>query len=414
MTANNNRQISPIQAIAVSVGAMIGWGVFVMPSDLFLVKSTLLGSAVAFVFGTLLITLVARCYMNLMKLHSDEQGGVFWVRHYLGDRHAMIYGFCVLAGYLAIVALNTSAITLLLRNHLPADWQWLPLYRINDWQMFGSELIISSFVLVACAWINSKGIKHGALVQLIIAFLMVGAIIVLSVGSLWVAPHAYLPPLKSELGAFDSGSWLAILAIVPWAYVGFETTPNIAKNIATSKKQSTHIIYLSIFSGLVCYLLVNYFTALNVNFDYAAIKELSWATGAGVREQLGSAGMAILTLAMACSIISGINGFLLSALSLVESMNEQRVLPTFLFHGFHEQKPNPLIITMLTLLCLSMTLLGRNHLLTLVNIASLGIAFGFIYVILADIISQKQHKKRLRLSSCLALVVGAWFVWLVF
>lgn len=410
------QSISPAQAIAISLGSMIGWGAFVMPGDLFLKQTNFLGSLLAFTIGTILIVLVARSYIRLMSKEHDRSGGaVAWVAHYVGRRHAFVYSWSILIGYLAIVALNASAIVLLLRTLLPDSWQFVHLYQINGWDVYLNELAASLLALFVFAIVNHKGLKTGASAQLVISLTMVIAIAVLTVMSLSSATH-YVPDVSAELPALGSLSWLAVLAVAPWAYVGFETTPHIAKNIRNSQQKTKNIVYLSLISGFFCYVLVNYFTALNFGFDYAAIGQSVWATGEGIRQQAGTVGMVILTLAMTGAILSGINGFMLSSMKLIEAMNEMGLTPKPVKEWFCQSSTTPplALTSVIFLVCAMISLLGRNHLLTLVNVASLGIALGFIYIVWADISSQRQRQERVGILSYFALAASVLFVGLVF
>lgn len=412
--------ISPIHAIAISLGAMIGWGAFVMPGDLFLNKTNFIGSLFAFGLGTALIALVARSYVRLMdQTHGLSGNAVAWVWHYVGHKHALIYSVSILMGYLAIVALNASAIALLLRNLLP-NGQLVYLYRINDWDVYLSELLISLLALFLFAVVNLKGLKAGASVQLVISLMMVMAIVLLSTMSVLsdVNTH-HMPNLVMEVARLNDLSWLAVLAVVPWAYVGFETIPYIAKNIQNSQKMTKRIVYLSLISGFFCYILVNYFTAVNFDFDYHAIANSAWATGEGVKHRIGSVGMLILALAMTGAILSGINGFMLSVIKLIESMNDVGFVPKFAQSWFgdsslqssaHTKK----LVGAIFVVCACISLLGRNHLLTLVHVASFGIALGFIYIVWADIRLQRQKQAPASLLSYLALLASFLFVFLIF
>lgn len=412
----SKQSISPAQAIAISLGSMIGWGAFVMPGDLFLKQTNFLGSLLAFTIGTILIVLVARSYIRLMNKEHDRQGGaVAWVTHYVGRKHAFIYSWSILIGYLAIVALNASAIVLLLRTLLPDSWQFVHLYTINGWDVYLNELSASLLALLVFAVVNYKGLKTGAVAQLVISLTMVIAIVALTFMSMSSATQ-YTPNFSAELPALNNASWLAVLAVVPWAYVGFETTPHIAKNIRDSQQKTKNIVYLSLISGFFCYILVNYFTALNFAFDYTAISQSAWATGEGIRQHTGHLGMLILTLAMVGAILSGINGFMLSSIKLIESMNDMNLTPKAVQTWFKQSPTIPSIqlISIIFFLCAIISLLGRNHLLTLVNIASFGIALGFIYIVWADIRAQRQRQEKVGILSYLALGASFLFVGLIF
>ena len=402
--------ISYLQAIAISVGAIIGWGAYVMPGDLFLPQSQLLGSSIAIIIGTLAIYMVARAYINLLtQTPETESGGIYWIEKYINRKHAYIYGWGVTIGYISIIALNISAVALLLRYLLPSGLQLGYLYTIAGWEVYASEVFLCSAAIILFSYINLKGVRVGAKIQLYIALFMILSVTALFFASLWMAPtsQAFLPTDMSS-GSITSLAWLPILAVMPWAYVGFETTPQISKAISDSKTKTKSIILISLIAGILFYFLINYFTALNMSFDYQAIKDSHWATGEGIDNRIGSIGIWLLSIAMIGSIMSGINGFILSSVKLLESMGDTSLLPN-VFTDKNNQFSKQKIVTLICLVCLLSPWLGRNYLLDIVTMASLGITVGFAYVTTADLINERK-KKQAGLLNYLSVLISVVFI----
>ena len=402
--------ISYLQAIAISVGAIIGWGAYVMPGDLFLPQSQLLGSSVAIIIGTLAIYMVAQAYINLLtQTPENESGGIYWIEKYINRKHAYVYGWGVAIGYISIVALNISAVALLLRYLLPSSLQLGYLYTIAGWEVYASEVFLCSAAIILFSYINLRGVQVGAKIQLYIALFMIVSVTALFFGSLWVTPATQpFLPTDMQSSSITSLAWLPILAVMPWAYVGFETTPQISKSISDSKTKTKSIILISLVAGVLFYFLINYFTALNMNFDYQAIKDSNWATGEGIHNRIGSIGIALLSIAMIGSILSGINGFILSSVKLLESMGDSSLLPSvFTDNNHHFSKKKTVIL--ICLVCLFSPWLGRNYLLDIVSMASLGITVGFAYVTSADLINERR-KKQASLLNYLSVLVSIIFI----
>lgn len=402
--------ISYLQAIAISVGAIIGWGAYVMPGDLFLPQSQLLGSSIAIIIGTLAIYMVARAYINLLtQTPETESGGIYWIEKYINRKHAYIYGWGVTIGYISIIALNISAVALLLRYLLPSGLQLGYLYTIAGWEVYASEVFLCSAAIILFSYINLKGVRVGAKIQLYIALFMILSVTALFFASLWMTPttQAFLPTDMSS-GSITSLAWLPILAVMPWAYVGFETTPQISKAISDSKTKTKSIILISLIAGILFYFLINYFTALNMSFDYQAIKDSHWATGEGIDNRIGSIGIWLLSIAMIGSIMSGINGFILSSVKLLESMGDTSLLPN-VFTDKNNQFSKQKTVTLICLVCLLSPWLGRNYLLDIVTMASLGITVGFAYVTTADLINERK-KKQAGLLNYLSVLISVVFI----
>ena len=408
--SEKTESISYLQAIAISVGAIIGWGAYVMPGDLFLPQSQLLGSSVAIIIGTLAIYMVAQAYINLLtQTPENESGGIYWIEKYISRKHAYVYGWGVAIGYISIVALNISAVALLLRYLLPSSLQIGYLYTIAGWEVYASEVFLCSAAIILFSYINLRGVQVGAKIQLYIALFMIVSVTALFFGSLWATPTAQpFLPTDMQSSSITSLAWLPILAVMPWAYVGFETTPQISKSISDSKNKTRSIILISLIAGILFYSLINYFTALNMNFDYQAIKDSNWATGEGIDNRIGSIGIWLLSIAMIGSILSGINGFILSSVKLLESMGDSSLLPSiFTDKNHHFSKKKTVIL--ICLVCLFSPWLGRNYLLDIVSMASLGITVGFAYVTSADLINERR-KNQAGLLNYLAVLVSLIFI----
>ncbi|MEN2751973.1 APC family permease [Psychrobacter sp. FBL11] len=408
--SEKTESISYLQAIAISVGAIIGWGAYVMPGDLFLPQSQLLGSSVAIIIGTLAIYMVAQAYINLLtQTPEHESGGIYWIEKYINRKHAYVYGWGVAIGYISIVALNISAVALLLRYLLPSSLQLGYLYTIAGWEVYASEVFLCSAAIILFSYINLRGVQVGAKIQLYIALFMIVSVTALFFGSLWTTPTAQpFLPTDMQSSSITSLAWLPILAVMPWAYVGFETTPQISKSISDSKNKTRSIILISLIAGILFYSLINYFTALNMNFDYQAIKDSNWATGEGIDNRIGSIGIWLLSIAMIGSILSGINGFILSSVKLLESMGDSSLLPSiFTDKNHHFSKKKTVIL--ICLVCLFSPWLGRNYLLDIVSMASLGITVGFAYVTSADLINERR-KNQAGLLNYLAVLVSLIFI----
>ncbi|WP_201534034.1 APC family permease [Psychrobacter immobilis] len=408
--SENTDSISYLQAIAISVGAIIGWGAYVLPGDLFLPQSHLLGSSVAIILGTLAIYMVARAYINLLtQTPENESGGIYWIEKYLNRKHAYVYGWGVAIGYISIVALNISAVALLLRYLLPSSLQIGYLYTIAGWEVYASEVFLCSAAIILFSYINLKGMRVGAKIQLYIALFMIISVTALFFASLWATPttQAFLPT-DMQSSSITSLVWLPILAVMPWAYVGFETTPQISKAISDSKTKTKSIILISLVAGVLFYFVINYFTALNMNFDYQNIENSNWATGEGIKNRIGSVGIWLLSIAMIGSILSGINGFILSSVQLLESMSDSSLLPR-IFTDKNRQFSKIKTVILIAVVCLFSPWLGRNYLLDIVSMASLGITVGFAYVTTADLINERK-KNQAGLLNYLSVLISLIFI----
>ncbi|MBV7434584.1 APC family permease [Cardiobacteriaceae bacterium TAE3-ERU3] len=402
------------QAIAISIGSIIGWGAYVLPGNLFLTKGGFYSSVAGLAVGSFCVYVIAMAYIFLLKRTPENQsGGVFWVQKYLNSRHAFVYGWGVALAYLSIISLNLSAVVLLLRFLLPDGVQaFVYLYSIAGWDVYLSDILSCVLILGVFGIANYRGIEIGAKIQLLISTVMIASVLLIFAGSVTDAVGSDQPlfPDLAEVDTVWTWAWVPILAVMPWAYVGFETTPQLSRDIANSRTRTQYIITISMFFGFVFYLLVDYVTALNMQFDYGAVMASDWATGEGIEQAMGNFGMVVLAVAMLMSILSGINGFMLATYKLLESMIREDLLA--FGDSVGRQARHKRIILLICAVCITTPWLGRNYLLEIVNMASLWISFGYLYVVWIAFSEQRKEGK-VSLMMLLALVIAVLFLLLL-
>lgn len=359
------KSISFLQAVSISFGAIIGWGAFVMPGDLFLRNGGLITSNFAITIGAIMILMISFSYMYMMKKEGED--GVTWVLKYLGIRHAKFYTIFTALGYLSIIALNITALPLLLRYTMPTWVSFGKLYTLGGWEIIFSEVAVSIIVLVVFAYINKKEIS--AKTQFFIALSMVASILILLFWSIFVSDVS-LAKEQTKMMEFKplDFSYLAIIAVMPWAFVGFETTPQISTSI---KNPRNIIILISIISGALFYMAVNFITAMNLDFNLDSVISSSWATGEGLKAKLGNLGFGVLAISMLGSILSGINGFMLTTIKVLENSSKLGIVKTTNRSNF---------IGIIFILCAMAPFLGRAYLVDIVSTASVGITLCYCYI----------------------------------
>jgi amino acid transporter len=112
-------------------------------------------------------------------------------------------------------------------------------------------------------------------------------------------------------------------------------------------------------------------------------EDSSWLTGTIARRSLGRAGLALLGVAVASAIFTGLNGFYLAASRLLFSMGRAKLLPGW-FGDIHPEHGTPhRAIFFAGVVSLLAPWFGRQALLWVVDMSALGTAFGYGYTCFA-------------------------------
>src|SRR5699024_7882156 len=153
-----------------------------------------------------------------------------------------------------IVVLNASAFALVFIVVFPAILENFPLYLVAGWDVYGMEIIFASLALIIFGYMNIKGTGLTGRVQFIFCTIMVASVVVITfmVGAHPGSGLENMQPLfTTEKTAF--AAIISIVAIAPWAYVGFDNVPQAAEEFKFSSKKAFTLIILAILFAALLY-----------------------------------------------------------------------------------------------------------------------------------------------------------------
>lgn len=381
----------PIDVWGLALGAIIGWGCFVLPGNAFLPKAGPLGTALGMLIGAFLIIVIALSYGYLIRKFPVSGGEFVYTKEAIGKRNAFVCGWGMILAYWSLIPLNATALALISRYMFPGVIQWGLLYQIAGWDVYAGEVILASAFIIIMAIINIRGIKQAAWLQTAIALTLVGCIFLLACFTMGTADWSNLSP-----GFPEGRSWWAgvfsIVAMAPWAFIGFDCIPQSAEEYNFSHKKSTGIMISAIIVAAILYIAVNSVTAMGLKpWDELLAERNNWPTGYVVRNTMGLVGLVILGIAMFCAVVSGMNAFYISTSRLMYAMAEEGSLPKFF--GYLSPKygtPTKAILFTMTA-SLFAPWFGREILVWIVDMTSVGAAIVFAYTTASAAIMARRH-----------------------
>lgn len=375
-----DKSLKPINVWSLALGSIIGWGAFVMPGNLFLKTAGPLGTAIGMLIGAIIMIVISISYSFMIQRYPVAGGGFTFAFHGFGRYHAFICGWFLGLSYLSIVPLNATALGLIGRYMFPGILQRGYLYTIAGWDVYLGEALFASVALILFAFISIKGVKVSMWIQTLMALTLVGSIILLFIVSL-ISPDTQvrnLDPLFS-LETIPIQGILMIVAIAPWAYVGFDTIPQAAEEFKFPPKKAFGIMIASILFGAIMYIAMNTVTAVVFPWQEFLASDPFWATGAAVEQLMGTLGLSILGLAIMAAIMTGVIGFYIATSRLLLSMSRAKALPEW-FNVIHPKYKTPSnAIKFVLFISLITPWFGRQVLTWVVDMASIGAAIGYFY-----------------------------------
>lgn len=431
MSENNTslkRSLKPVNVWALALGSIIGWGAFVMPGNTFLPKAGPLGTAIAMSVAALIMISIAFNYNYMINRYPVAGGEFTYTKNAFGKTAGYICAWFLGLSYLAIVPLNATALALIGRNLFPSVFQWGYLYTVQGYSIYTGEVLLAVIALVLFAVISIRGIAGVGKFQTVLAFLLVGSVAILALAAI-ISDKATLsnmaPAFQSTAdGKISIGGIVAVIAVAPWAFVGFDSIPQASEEFNFSPKKCKVIMVLSIVFGGLLYIVLNTITASIVPSGYANwteyiadIKNLdgiaSMPTFNAAKELLGTAGLITLAIALFCAVLSGIIGFYTATSRLLYSVAKEGFLPTP-FAKLHKKYNTPYVaILFVMIVSLVAPFFGREVLGWIVDMSSIGAAIGYGFTSAAAFVTINKNKDAgvgLKINAILGTIFSVAFV----
>lgn len=407
------KDLGIFSVFCVALGAIVGWGCFVLPGTDFLPSAGPAGSAIALFAGSFIMIIISSSYGYLIDRYPGSGGEFTYVLEIFGKKQAFICAWALIFAYGLLIPINGTAIGLLSRFFFPGLIQRGYLYTIAGWDVYLGEVIIAMLSIILLATLNILGVKFAAWIQTAISLILVAAvfittIIIISSG---VDFSNLSPAFPLENNSYSYGGILSVLAIAPWAYLGFDCVPQMSDEYKFPHRITKHILFASLTVSALLYVLVVLITAVACPWQELLSRNYYWPTGVAIYTCSGAFGTICIGIAMLCGIISTMNAFFLSCSRLVQSVAEQSALPEA-FARIHPKYKTPArAIIVITAVSLIAPWFGRQVLSWIVDMTALGTSVVFLYTTLAAASAAAESKNRKqRTISLLGAAFSLFFI----
>ncbi len=376
------KSLSPAGVLALAIGSIIGWGSFILPGAM-MQQAGPLGAVIGLTLGGLAMLVIAKSYGYMVQKVPVSGGEFAYAYKGFGRYHAYICGWFLTLGYLSIVPLNATALSLLAKFVAPDLCAKGYLYTLAGSKIYAGEVGLASFAILIFGYLNYKGSKGVANVQVYMVALLVAAVFLIaggagladisSISNLFPAFNPEVPPLSGIV---------AILTIAPFLFVGFDTIPQAAEEYDFPPAKANKLITISILVGGLMYIMVLLATGVVFPWQELVAANHVWPTGYTMEAAIGKVGLMFLVVAISMGICTGINGFYMATSRLLFSMGRAKVLPGW-FVGVDKNSGVPKNAVLFTaVMALVAPWFGRNVIVWVVDMAALGTAFGYLYTCL--------------------------------
>lgn len=408
------RDLRAMDIWGLALGAMIGWGCFVLPGNSFLPKAGPWGMAVGMLVGALLIMVISISFSYLISKFPVSGGEFVYADAAFGKVHAFICGWFIVLAYWCLIPLNGTAVGLIGRYLFPGILQQGLMYTVAGWEVFAGEVAVAILAIVIMGLANMRGVKIAGWIQSTVALTLVGSILLVTGAVLWNGANwGNLQP-GIPVGKTPFSAIFAIAAMAPWAFIGFDCIPQAAEEYRFSNKKTLFILISSICVATLMYICINTVTAIVMPWQELIDSKPFWATGLAVEMVLGKFGLFCIGVAMFCAVISGLNAFFLSASRLMYAMSNADALPAWFgkLDPVHHVPRNAIWFIMA--LAIFAPFFGREVLNWIVDMTSVGAALAYGYTTAsAMVLAKRNGDTRYMIAGIFGTVFSVFFLGLL-
>ena len=319
------RRLGLTSAISITVGAVIGSGIFLKP--LIIAQSL---PSVAWIFTLwFVLGLVCLCgafaYAELAAMFPDAGGQYAFLREAWGEESAFLYGWVFFWG------INSGTMAALATAF--ADYL-LPLFNLDPAHQAAYPVLpgaVASLMILLLALVNHFGVGFGAALQNLSTFAKVGSLGLIILGGMLVPTHHAATPVLStapaELGI--TGLLTAFIGIF-WAYEGWYQLPFNSQELRRPERN----LPLGLIAGML--MIIGIYLGINaIYLQWVPFQEMR-GLPAGANQQVPYLTVArifspqiadYLTLLVAVSILGAANPNLLSSTRAFYAMGEDGLVP---------------------------------------------------------------------------------------
>ena len=416
------KYLSPFQTWALAFGCAVGWGAFVMPGTTFLPIAGPLGTLVGLGIGALVMFVVGRNYHYLIQNYPEAGGAYGYVRHVCGCDHGYICGWFLILTYIAIAWANATAIALIGRHLLGGLFCFGFSYHVAGYDVYAGEILLSGVALALVCAVFLCGKRFAARLQAVFALVLCAGIVACVAAVL--ARHegglAGFAPAFST-GKAPSLQVVAIVALAPWAFVGFESVSHSAEEFRFPRWRTVGIIFFALVSATAAYASLalvgasacppglsgwrDYVAALGT---FGGLEELPVFYAAS--KALGGIGVAVLCATALAAIVTGLVGHVVAASRLVYAMARDGLLWGAFARLDRDGSPRNAILAIIAVSGL-IPFVGRTAVGWIVDVTTIGASIAYGYVSYCTIrVAQKEGRRWVMASGCAGLVASAVFL----
>lgn len=246
-----NKVLNAWDVLVIAFGAMIGWG-WVVSTGGWIEKGGVLGAAIGFVIGGIMIFFVGMTYAELTAAMPQCGGEHVFSYKAMGSTGSFICTWMIILGYVSVACFEACAFPTIITYLWPGFLKGY-LYTVAGFDIYASWLIVAIVVAFLIMMINIIGAKTAAILQTVLTCIIGGAGILLIIASVI---NGTVDNLDGQMFAGSSAGLnvkaiIGVAALSPFYFIGFDVIPQAAEEINVPAKIMAKVIIVGGMCGIV-------------------------------------------------------------------------------------------------------------------------------------------------------------------
>ena len=415
------RRIGNVSAWAYAFECAVGWGAFVMPTNIFLPEAGPIGAFIGICLATLAIILIGLSISYLAKEYPDCEGVHEYIGKVLGADHGFLSAWAILLAYLSVMWANATAVILLIRALFGDILQFGFYYQVAGYDVYFGEILATALILMLFGLLAVVGKLFIRMAHVGLAFLHIALLVAVFVGILMMGNPSQM--IDSGFANVDIPKGMQVFNIVmlgPWMFVGFESVTYMMNSGGRRVDHIKSVIVIAAITGLFAYLLpalIPVFSLPNGYSDWTIyLQDAKAADGLmalpvfySVKVALGNFGLAFLVASILCAIFTSLFGLYRATARLLVKMSEEELLPKVVGKKNEHGEPTTAIWIIMAI-SLIVPFFGRTAIGWIVDVTTISATIVYVYSSVGCLkLSSLRHSDNLkvRFVSVSAMVVAA-------
>ena len=415
------RYLSSLNVWALSLGCIVGWGAFVMPGVQLLPMAGPLGTVIALAIGAAAMCVIAYNIQAMANRYPDSGGAFTYTKHVFGYDHSFLCSWSLVLAYISIIWANATALILIARYLLGPVLQFGFSYKVAGYDVYLGEIIVTICVLVLFGYLTTKRKRVVKTLNTIFALVLLLGTVACFVGVL-VLSHATPLTFEPRLSPLDDpvSGIVGIVAIAPWAFIGFESVSHAVGEITFSPRRLLRPLVLAIVAGAAIYVMTSLISVVATPAVYGSwvdymldLGNLQALVGLpvfhAVRVTMGEGGLMLLAATVFSAIATSLIGLNRAASRLIYHIADDGLLPPWFARTDDDGVPKNAIVFVVGA-SLVAPFVGRAAIGWIVDVTTVAASIAYAYVSACALrTAREEHRPFSAVMAVLGIVLSAAF-----